>query len=147
MSQHLLLIDSWWWYCLLSNYLYLVTIWTLNVSWHVCFAIPRSTSWIPLYYVFFMIKQMYYLQCIIAHCQLFVLLFMCNIVAKFSLVQITFIMPLLKCFDLSLQCFYLWLIKFLLATCDVYYTLLFLYTMLGLQAKRFVGQQFFPSSE
>ena len=54
-----------------------------------------------------MIKQTYHFQCIIAHCHLFVLLFMCNIVAKFTLVQIIFIMPLLKCFDLCLQCFYI----------------------------------------
>ena len=53
------------------------------------------------------LKQTYHFQCIIAHYQLFVLLFMCNIVAKFILVQIIFIMPLLKCFDLSLQCFYI----------------------------------------
>ena len=52
-------------------------------------------------------KQTYHFQCIIAHCQLFVLLFMCNIIAKFMLVQIIFIMLLLKCFDLSLQCFYI----------------------------------------
>ena len=57
------------------------------------------------------LKQTYQLQCIIAHCPLFVLLFMCNIVAKFTLVQIIFIMPLLKYFDLSLQCFYISLIK------------------------------------
>ena len=44
---------------------------------------------------------------------------MCNIVAKFTLVEIIFIMPLLKCFDLSLQCFYLWLIKFVLAACHL----------------------------
>ena len=54
-----------------------------------------------------MIEQTYHFQCIIAHYQLFVQLFMCNIVAKFTLVQIIFIMPLLKCFDLSLQCFYI----------------------------------------
>ena len=65
------------------------------------------------------LKQTYHFQCIIAHCHLFVLLFMCNIVAKFTLVQIIFIMPLLKCFDLSLQCFYLWLIKFVLASCHL----------------------------
>ena len=57
------------------------------------------------------LKKMYYLQCIITHCQLFVLHFMCNLVAKFTLVQIIFIMPLLKYFDLSLQCFYISLLK------------------------------------
>ena len=57
------------------------------------------------------LKQTYYLQCIITHCILCVLLFMCNIVTKFTLVQIIFIMPLLKYFDLSLQCFYISLIK------------------------------------
>ena len=65
------------------------------------------------------LKQMYHFQCIIAHCHLFVLLFMCNIVAKFTLVQIIFIMPLLKCFDLSLQCFYISLIKIVLASCHL----------------------------
>ena len=40
------------------------------------------------------IEQTYHFQCIIARCQLVVLLFMCNIVAKFSFLQITFIMHL-----------------------------------------------------
>ena len=57
------------------------------------------------------LKQTYYLQCIIIHDLLFVLLFMCNIVAKFTLVELIFIMPMLEYFDLSLQCFYIWWIK------------------------------------
>ena len=65
------------------------------------------------------LKQAYHFQCIIAHCHLFVLLFKCNIVAKFTLVQIIFIMPLLKYFDLSLQCFYISLIKLCVAACHL----------------------------
>ena len=59
------------------------------------------------YNVFIMIKQTCHFQYIIAHCQLFVLLFMLQHSAKFSFVKITCIMPLLKCLDLSLQCFYI----------------------------------------
>ena len=52
-------------------------------------------------------KQTYNLQCIIIHDLLFVLLLMCNIVAKFTLVELIFMMPMLEYFDLSLQCFYI----------------------------------------
>ena len=34
----------------------LITIWTLKVSWHLYFAIPQRTSWIPLYYVLSMLE-------------------------------------------------------------------------------------------
>ena len=68
---------------------------------------------------FVMIKQTYQFQCIITHYRLFVLLIMCNIVAKFTLVQIIFIMPFLSALILAYNAFKLWLIKFVLASCHL----------------------------
>ena len=99
--------------------MYLVTIWTLKVSCHLCFAIPRRTRWIPLYYVFHYDQTNISLSMHYCSLSIILLLFMCNIVAKFSFVQIKFIMPLLKCFDLSLQCFYIMVDQVVLASCHL----------------------------
>ena len=84
----------------------LVTLWTLKVSWHLCFAIPSRTSWILLVMFLLCSKQMYNFQFSIIHDLLFVLLFMLQYSFSVKLLELYLSCLCLEYFDLSLQCFY-----------------------------------------
>jgi hypothetical protein len=75
--KNLLLIDSWLWYCLFSNYLYLVTLLNFEgvLRIYVLLLYEEQAEYhFDMFPICF--KQTFTFQCIITHDLLFVLLFM-----------------------------------------------------------------------
>jgi hypothetical protein len=79
------LIDSWCWFHLLLNYLYLVTLLNLKVSYAFMFCSPWRTSWKP-----FICFSLWFKHTFDFHCFIFMIFCLCsfscyNMVAKFLL--------------------------------------------------------------
>jgi hypothetical protein len=104
-----LLIDSWFWFHLFLNYLYLVALLNLKVSYAFMFFYSMKDKLKTICYVFpydlntrltfivslFMIIHLCFFSCY-------------NMVAKFLLSRLYFLCPCFKFFDPSTQCLHIW---------------------------------------
>jgi hypothetical protein len=107
--QSLSLIDSWLWFCLFLNYLYLVALLNLKVSYAfmfcssmkdklktICYVFPYDLNTrLTLIVSFFMIFRLCFFSCY-------------NMVAKFLLSRLCLLCPCFKFFDPSTQCLHRW---------------------------------------
>jgi hypothetical protein len=105
LSQSLSLIDSWLWFYLFLNYLYLVALLNLKVSYAFMFCSPWRTSW-----KLFVCFSLWFEHTFDLHCFIFMIFCLCsfscyNMVAKFLLSRLCLSCPCFKFFDLSTQCF------------------------------------------
>jgi hypothetical protein len=103
------LIDSWLWFHLFLNYLYLVALLNLKVSYAFMFCYSMKDKLKTIYYVF-----PYDLNtCLTFIVSLFMIFHLCffscyNMVAKFLLSRFYLLCPCFKFFDPSTQCLLWW---------------------------------------
>jgi hypothetical protein len=99
------LIDSYCWFHLFLNYLYLVALLNLMVSYAFMFCSPWKTSWKP-----FVCFSLWFEHTLDFHCFIFMIFCLClfscyNMVAKFLLSRLCLSCLCFKFFDLNSQCF------------------------------------------